>query len=97
MTRVLHAFVTTLLSSIPGVHLDQVTVEQEAVRPVAKRSDDAHTYLHQLCQVDACIARAYALSQAFLALMRERRGNELQAWRAEATRSGIGVANKNPW
>ena len=32
MTHVLHTFVTTLLSSIPGVHLDQVTVEQEAVR-----------------------------------------------------------------
>jgi transposase len=59
------------------------------VCPVAKRSDDAHTYLHQLCQVDARIARAYTLSQAFLALMRERRGDELEAWRAEATRSGI--------
>ena len=32
MTRVLHAFVTTLLSSTPGVHLDKVTVEQGAVR-----------------------------------------------------------------
>jgi transposase len=59
------------------------------VCPVAKRSDDAQTYLNQLCQVDARIARAYALSQAFLALMRERRGDDLEAWRAEATHCGI--------
>jgi transposase len=59
------------------------------VCPAAKRSDDAHTYLNQLCQLDARIARAYALSQAFLALMRERRGDDLEAWRVEATHSGI--------
>jgi transposase len=59
------------------------------VCPVAKRSDDAQTYLNQLCQVDARIARAYALSQAFLALVRERRGDDLEAWRAEATHSGV--------
>jgi transposase len=55
----------------------------------ANRSADAQTYLNQLCQVDARIARASALSQAFLALMRERRGDDLQAWRAAATHSGI--------
>ena len=59
------------------------------VCPGAKRSDDAQTYLNQLCQGDARIARACTLSQAFLALMRERRGDALQAWRAEATHSGI--------
>jgi transposase len=59
------------------------------VCPVAKRSDDAQTYLNQLCQVDASIARAYGLSQAFLALMRERRGADLEAWMAKATHSGI--------
>jgi transposase len=59
------------------------------VCPVAKRSDDAQTYLNQLCQVDACVARAYAFSQVFLALMWERRGDDLEAWRAEATHSGI--------
>jgi hypothetical protein len=32
MTYVLHAFVTTLLSSTPGVHLDKVTVARGAVR-----------------------------------------------------------------
>jgi transposase len=32
MTHVLHTFVTTLLSLTPDVHLDKVTVEQDAVR-----------------------------------------------------------------
>jgi hypothetical protein len=51
------------------------------VYSAAKRSDDAQTYLNQLCQVDALIARAYALSQAVLALMRERRGDDLEGSR----------------
>jgi len=59
------------------------------VCPAAKRSDDAQTYLDQLCQVEARAARAYALSQAFLAMVRERRGHDLEAWMAEATPSGI--------
>jgi hypothetical protein len=37
------------------------------------------------------IARAYAMIQAFLAIVRERRGNTLEAWMAKATRSGIEV------
>jgi transposase len=59
------------------------------VCPVAKRSQDAQLYLDQLCQVDARIAQAHALIQAFLALVRERRGRDLEAWMAEATQSGI--------
>jgi transposase len=59
------------------------------VCPAAKRSLAAQTYLNQLSQVDAGIARAYALSQAFLALMRERRGTDLEAWMVKATHSGI--------
>jgi transposase len=39
--------------------------------------------------VDARLPRAYALSQAFLARMRARRGDDLEAWRAEATHSGM--------
>ena len=35
------------------------------------------------------IARAYALTQAFLALVRERRGRDLEAWITAATDSGI--------
>jgi transposase len=55
----------------------------------AKRSPDAQTYVDQLTQVDPLIARAYQLSQAFLTLMSERRGNELDAWLTAATHSGI--------
>jgi transposase len=59
------------------------------VCPAAKRSSDAQTYLDQLCQVEASVARADALSQAFLAMVRECRGGDLEAWMAEATSSGI--------
>jgi Transposase len=34
-------------------------------------------------------ARAHALSQAFLGIVRERRGEDLEAWMAEAMHSGI--------
>jgi transposase len=60
------------------------------VCPTAKRSADAQMYLDQLCQGDASIARAHTLSQAFLAIVRERRGDDLEAWMSEATDSGIG-------
>jgi len=59
------------------------------VCPAAKRSREAQAYVDQLCQVDAGIARAHALSQAFLTMVRERRGQDLEAWMAEATASGI--------
>jgi transposase len=59
------------------------------VCPAAKRSSDAQTYLDQLCQVEASVARADALSQAFLAMVRERRGNDLEVWITAATDSGI--------
>ncbi len=39
--------------------------------------------------MDASIARAQTLIQAFLAMVRERRGADLEAWMAEATHSGI--------
>jgi transposase len=39
--------------------------------------------------MDTGVARAYALSQAFLAMIRERRGHALEAWMAEAMHSGI--------
>jgi transposase len=59
------------------------------VCPAAKRSREAQTYLDQLCQIDAGIARAHGLSHAFLAMVRERRGEDLHAWMAEAMDSGI--------
>jgi transposase len=39
--------------------------------------------------VEASVARADALSQAFLALVRERRGEDVEAWMSKATYSGI--------
>jgi transposase len=59
------------------------------VRPAAKQSHEVQTYVAQLCQMHPGIARAHALSQAFLAMVRERRGHDLEAWIAEATQSGI--------
>ncbi len=59
------------------------------VCPATKRSSEAQTYLDQLCQMDAGIARAHGLTQAFLAMVRERRGDDLEAWMTEATRRGI--------
>ena len=59
------------------------------VCPATKRAQDAQLYLTQLTQADPAIAQAYTLSQAFLALMRERRGDALAAWMTEATASGI--------
>jgi hypothetical protein len=44
------------------------------VCPGAKRSLAAQTYVDQLCQVDTGMARAHVLIQAFLTMVRERRG-----------------------
>jgi transposase len=59
------------------------------VCPAAKRFREAQTYVDQLCQVDPGVARAHGLSHAFLSMVRERRGADLEAWMAEATHSGI--------
>jgi len=61
------------------------------VCPEAKRAQDAQLYVDQLTQADPVIAQAYTLSQAFLALVRERRGAALAAWMTEASASGIGA------
>ena len=55
----------------------------------AKRSQDAQLYVDQLRQADPAMAQAYTLSQAFLALVRERRGDALEAWMTEAVASRI--------
>jgi transposase len=59
------------------------------VCPAGKRSQDAAIYVDQLCQRDPGMARANQLVQAFLALGRERQGDHLEAWMAEAIHSGI--------
>jgi transposase len=59
------------------------------VCPATKRAPDAQLSLDQLTQGDPASAQASTLSQAFLALVRERRGDALAAWMTEATASGI--------
>lgn len=59
------------------------------VCPAAKRSQDAQIYVEQLCQGESDIAQAHRLIQAFLTIMHERRGQDLEAWMAEVARSGI--------
>jgi transposase len=59
------------------------------VCPGAKRSPDAQAYINELIEVDPSIAQAYQLSQAFLTLVRERWGDERDAWMTAATHSGI--------
>jgi transposase len=59
------------------------------VCPEAKRTQDAQLYVDQLTQAEPVIAQAYTLSQAFLALVRERRGADLEAWITEVSASGI--------
>ena len=59
------------------------------VCPEAKRAQDAQLYVDQLTQAQPTIAQAYTLSQAFLGLVRERRGDALAAWITEASASEI--------
>lgn len=59
------------------------------VCPDTKRSQDAQLSVDQLRQGDPTIGQAYTLSQAFLALVRERRGDALETWMTAAVASGI--------
>src|SRR5438094_4817215 len=61
------------------------------VCPEAKRAQDAQLSIDQLRQGAQSIGQAYPLSQAFLALVRERRGDALEAWITEAAASGLEV------
>jgi transposase len=54
-----------------------------------KRSRLGRLYLEQLCQVEATIAQLYELALSFLTLVRERRGEDLEAWWAQAAASEI--------
>jgi transposase len=59
------------------------------VCPEAKRAQDAQLYIDQLLHAEPTMAQAYTLSQAFLVLVRERRGDALAAWMTEASASGM--------
>jgi transposase len=65
------------------------TVSFVMVRRAAKRTGEEQTYLDQLCELSPAVDLANSLTQAFLALVRERRGDQVDAWIAEAQQSGI--------
>jgi helix-turn-helix resolvase-like protein len=58
----------------------------------ATRSTEAQTYLDQLCQMEAGIARAHGLTHAFLAMVRERRAGRLRAPTTTRPAGGLGTA-----
>jgi hypothetical protein len=58
------------------------------ISPAPKRSPEAQTSSEQRCQRDAARARAPALSDALLSLVRERRGADLKTGLAAALASG---------
>jgi transposase len=59
------------------------------VCPAGKRSPEAEIHIDQLCQLAPGIAGANQLVQAFLALVREHRGDALEPWMAEGAHSGL--------
>lgn len=54
-----------------------------------KRSRLGQLYLGQLCQVEAKMAQLYELALSFVTLVRERCGENLEAWRTQAVASEI--------
>jgi transposase len=54
-----------------------------------KRSQLGQLYLEQLCQVETEMAQLYELTLSFLTLVRERRGEDLDAWRTQVAASEI--------
>ena len=52
-----------------------------------KRSRLAQLYLEQLCQLDSTMAQLYELALSFLTMVRERRGEDLAAWRTQVAQS----------
>jgi transposase len=52
-------------------------------------SEQYQTALTQLCQADGTVHIAYTLAQAFAVMLRERAGDQLDAWIVAAQASGI--------
>src|SRR5581483_823269 len=51
--------------------------------------DEERAYLTRLCEQAPCIATAYTLTQDFAAMVRERQGQQLDSWLAQAKDSGL--------
>lgn len=59
------------------------------LRRPAKLTSDQQSYLSELQRRDEIVAAAYELTQVFLTMVRERTGELLEEWIAQATGSGI--------
>ena len=59
------------------------------LRRPADRTDDQQAYVEHLLQEDATIAAAYAVTQDFATMLRQRQGARLDAWIDHAAHSGI--------
>jgi len=59
------------------------------LRRPADRTDDEQAYVEHLLQEDATIAAAYAVTQDFATMLRQRQGARLDAWIDHAAHSGI--------
>ena len=64
--------------------------------PEEKRSPEAQTYINRLTEVGPPIAQACQMSQAFPALVQERRGNAFDTWMTEAMQSGSEAHSLRP-
>src|SRR6266540_6175619 len=58
------------------------------LRPEIQRKELERAYLRQLCAQNADIAQTYALTQTFVALMREQQGAGLERWIAAVEQQG---------
>jgi len=58
------------------------------LRRPADRTDDQTAYVERLLQEDADIAAAYAVTQDFATMLRQREGERLDTWIETAARSG---------
>ena len=59
------------------------------LRRPADRTDEQRAYVERLLQEDADIAAAYAVTQDFATMLRQREGDRLDAWIEDAAQSGI--------
>ena len=59
------------------------------IRRRADLTDEQRTMVERICGADATFASAYRLSQDFAALLREREGEQMDAWIAAASASEV--------
>ncbi len=78
--------VRSALTSVRGPSAREVALL--FLRRPADRTDDQTAYVARLLQEDADIAAAYAVTQDFATMLRQREGERLDAWTETAAQSG---------